>query len=112
MPNKKTYAIITDGENIRYERNHNNEFVYSYNKSDSSEYILYDFISSDGTFWERPYEDLFWGLQVTKIEFNDYSMKNTAYKYYDWVRIDSSNNGVDTIWNAMIDVYPTRIAQG
>lgn len=112
MPNGKNYAIIKDGANLRYQRNHDNQYVYSYNGSDSSEYILYDFISSDSTFWEVPFENYYWGIQVTKIEFDYYLMKNTSYKHYDWVAIDSSNNDIDTIWNAMLDIYPTRIAQG
>jgi hypothetical protein len=112
MPNGKTYAIIKDGANKRYERNHDNQYVYSYNDSDSSEYVLYDFVSNDGTFWERPFQNLYWGIQVTKIEFNYYLEKNTTCKYYDWVAIDSSSNGVDTIWNAMLEIYPTRIARG
>jgi type IX secretion system substrate protein len=112
MPNGKTYAIVKNGSNTKYQRNHNNQYVYSYNQSDSSEYVLYDFISSDSTFWEYPFENFFWGIQVTKNEYNYFLNKSTRYKYYDWVKIDSSNNFIDTIWNSMIDIYPTRIAQG
>ncbi len=112
MPNGKTYQILDDDGDIKYQRNEGNKFVYVYNSSDSTESVLYDFISKDSTFWNVPYENLFWGIQVTKREYNYYFDKYTNFKYFDWVKIDSSNNGIDTIWNAMIDVYPTRIAQG
>ena len=110
MPNGKTYAIVKNGA-ARYQRNHNNQYVYSYNDSDSSEFVLYDFISSDGTIWELPYRNLFWGIQVTENEYNYFLNKSTHYKYYDWVKIDSSNNTIDTIWNAMIEIYPTKISK-
>ena len=111
MPNGKTYAIVKNGA-ARYQRNHNNQYVYLYSQSDSSEYVLYDFVSSDSTFWEYSFENLFWGIQVTKNEYNHFLNKNTHYKYYDWVKIDSSNNIIDTIWNARMERYPTRIAKG
>jgi hypothetical protein len=109
MPNGKHYFIMNDN---KYLRNEDNNYLYEYNRFDSTESILYDFISKDRTIWEIPSNNYLWGIQITKREYNYYLDKNTEYKYYDWVKIDSSSNGIDTMWNAMIDVYPTRIAKG
>jgi len=112
MPNGKVYSIVAEGSNTRYERNHNNHFVYSYDFSDTSEILIYDFISEDGTIWEQPYSQFYRGIVKTENEFNYSLNKNTYSKIYDWVSIDSSNNSIDTLWSAWIDVWAVKVTKG
>ena len=44
MPNGKTYSILKNGYGGRYQRNYENKYVFVYNKSDTSEFVLFDFI--------------------------------------------------------------------
>jgi hypothetical protein len=83
-----------------------------YDRSDSSEYLLYDFISDDRTIWERPYETYSWGIFHTTYDYNYYLNTNRYSKIYDWVEIDSSSDPIDTVWGAFIDVWPIKITQG
>jgi len=113
MPNSKTYAILAYGEDKNFLRNHENQYVFVYNHIDSTEYLLYDFISEDGTIWEFPHGDNLWGILGTGDSYDYYNWVNTklAYKLFDNVFIDSSTTPPDTTWG-MLDVFSTQIIQG
>ncbi|MCB0729383.1 MAG: T9SS type A sorting domain-containing protein, partial [Ignavibacteriae bacterium] len=52
------------------------------------------------------------GIVKTDYEFNYYLNRNTFSKIYDWASIDSSNNSIDTLWSAWIDVWAVKVTKG
>lgn len=113
MPNGKTYWIFDEFGNKKYQRVENNKYAYYYNRADSLEYLLYDFASPDKTIWpENTFEGLDYGIDTTLYRYNSYFQKIVPIKIFDWVLIDSSSTPPDTIWGALLDVWPTKITKG
>jgi hypothetical protein len=112
MPNEKIYQILDEEGNIRYQRNEDNQYVYEYNQFDSTEILLYDFISPDRTIWKSKYDNYYYGVQKTERDYSYLPNIELTWKLFDLVQIDSSVTPPDTIFGAMIDVYPTQITKG
>ncbi|MBA4317169.1 MAG: hypothetical protein C0412_02105 [Flavobacterium sp.] len=112
MPNGKAYFILNNDGSIKYQRNEDNKYVFEYNRFNSTETILYDFISPDHTIWKSNYSKYYYGVVKTKRDYSSLTKTELTYKLYDFVQIDSSASPPDTIFGAMIDVYPTQIKKG
>jgi len=112
MPNEKTYQILDEAGNIRYQRNEDNKYVYEYNQFDSTEILLYDFISPDRTIWKSKFDYYYYGVQKTERDYSYLPNIESTWKLFDLVQIDSSVAPPDTIFGAMIDVFPTQITKG
>ncbi len=113
MPNGKTYFILDNLGAARYQRVEENKFVYYYDRSDSSEYLLYDFEAPDKTIWvQNLFPEFYYGIDTTQYWYNYYFQKFVPVKTFDWVLIDSTATPPDTIFGALLDVWPTKITKG
>ena len=106
MPNGKTYSIITNYEDTWYERNYENKYAYIYRENTSSEEILYDFVSEDGTIINNS-----WGIKETLPPVLWFGEYNLSSKVYEIVNIDSSVTPPDTTWG-IVDAPTLKITQG
>ena len=112
MPNGKVYYILHNGGNIKYQRNEDNKYVFEYNRFDSTETLLYDFISSDRSIWKSSIDEYYYGVVKTETDYSYLTNTLLTGKLFDFVQIDSSVIPPDTICGALIDVYPTQIKKG
>ena len=112
MPNGITYQILDIEGNSKYQRNFENKYVFEYSWGDTTETLLYDFISPDRTIWNSKIENLYYGIVITENEYDYFGNGLNKYKLFDYVQINSSVTPPDTIFGAIIDVYPTRILKG
>jgi len=111
MPNNLNYFILNDDGYNRYQRRVGNNYVYEYNKSDSTEFKLYDFISPDRTIWNMPKSEMF-GIRNTIKEYDEDSSQYSIYKIFEWVWIDSLQIPIDTIWGSDLDYQKIDITKG
>lgn len=113
MPNNKTYKIVEGGNFSRYQRKDDNKFVYLYSVSDTSEHLLYDFVSPDLTRWDLNYMNG-WQFCVNRTFKGEYLpiMNSTEFKEFDWVWIDTTKVPPDTIWGPDLDLSTYTITKG
>ncbi|MFH0736158.1 MAG: T9SS type A sorting domain-containing protein [bacterium] len=112
MPNGISYQILDIEGNLKYQRNLDNKYVFEYAGVDTPEILLYDFISPDRTIWKSKQNYDYYGIFLTGSEYGYFHNVQTQYKLFDYVQIDSSFTPPDTIFGAIIDVFPTKITQG
>ncbi len=112
MPNGITYQILDVAGDLKYQRNLDNKHVFEYAGADYPEVLLYDFISPDGSIWKSRIENYYYGIVETVNEYDYYSNTQTQYKLFDYALINSSVTPPDTIFGAMLEVFPTKIKKG
>ena len=112
MPNGKTYFVLNSGLFSEYQRKENNEYVFGYNVADSTEFVIFDFVSEDRSFWENYDSVLCWGIVSTGYTYNPFLKTNTGKKSFDYVMVDTLSNPIDTIFGAVLGAWPVEIFQG
>jgi len=78
---------------------------------DENEYILFDFRLPEKTIWEVSFSEYYWGLYKTWTTNNNILNTVLENREFSFVNIDSTVSPPDTIWNPILDVYPTLVTK-
>ena len=95
----------------RYQRFDGKSKVYYFSTSDENEYLLFDFNVSDKTIWENNFDSYLWGIEYTWTDNNNLMGVPLENKLFNRVRINTTVDPPDTIWNPTIDSYPTLVTR-
>jgi len=95
----------------RYQRFDGKSKVYYFSTSDENEYLLFDFNVSDKTIWENNFDSYLWGIEYTWTDNNNLMGVPLENKIFNRVRINTTVDPPDTIWNPTIDSYPTLVTR-
>jgi hypothetical protein len=96
----------------RFQRNDGNGKVYYYSTADGKEHLLFDFDVPNNSLWRPNFTQLWWGLQSTWTDKKNLLGISLENKRFSEVLIDSNATPIDTIWNPIVDVYPTKVTKG
>ena len=96
----------------RFQRNDGNGKVYYYSAADGKDHLLFDFDVPNKSLWTPNFTQLWWGLQSTWTDKKNLLGISLENKRFSEVLIDSNVTPIDTIWNPIVDVYPTKVTKG
>jgi hypothetical protein len=113
MPNGHKYFVFNEyGVSAwQYQRVEDVTKVYYYSVPDENEYILFDFRLPEKTIWEVSFSEYYWGLYKTWTTNNNILNTVLENREFSFVNIDSTVSPPDTIWNPILDVYPTLVTK-
>ncbi|MBZ0181990.1 MAG: T9SS type A sorting domain-containing protein [Melioribacteraceae bacterium] len=112
MPNGHKYYIVNGGVSAwKYQRVENNSKVFYYVAPHEKEYLLFDFKLEEKSIWKVPFSAYYWGLNRIWISNDNIMGVYLENREFEFVKIDSAVSPPDTVWNHILEVYPTLVTK-
>jgi hypothetical protein len=112
MPNGHKYYIVNGGVSAwKYQRVENNSKVFYYVAPHEMEYLLFDFKLEEKSIWKVPFSAHYWGLNRIWISNENIMGVYLENREFEFVKIDSAVSPPDTVWNYILEVYPTLVTK-